>query len=406
MLFVNFILKKIDADIWYISKYAIPYSHGFGTRHFGFSKIFIENKHKSLVITSNSNHILRSNVKLKNIYNYRIEDDIVPTIWIKTLQYKKPNSFKRILSWIDFEIKLFFLLFILKKPNKVIISSLSIFTVINGYLIKKLKKAKFIFEVRDIWPLTLTEIGNFNKKNFLIKVLNFIEKFGYKNADCVIGTMPNLVEHVNKLGVINEVHCIPQGFFINHKTVFKKFNFPKKFIICYAGGIGLSNALKTFIDCSIKLKNDENIFFVIAGDGKLKNKYENLTKNNNNILFLGHIEKKYIQSLLKQTNVLYDSVKKSSLYDYGLSRNKWIDYMRSGKPIIASFSGYKSMINESKSGSFIEPENVDKLAEEIYKYYNLSEFQIKKMGNNAREWVNKNRTYSNLASSYLKIINE
>ena len=401
---MNSTLKQINADIWYISKYAIPNNLGFGTRHFGLSSSFIKKGYKSLVITSNSNHVLKKKIDLKHIYNFKIEDGLVPTVWIKTINYQKPNSLKRIVSWIDFEVKLFFLILILKKPNVVIVSSLSILTILNGYLLKIIRRSKLIFEVRDIWPLTLTELGNFTNKNLFIKILKCVEKFGYRKSDLIIGTMPNLRNHVANLGINKKVNCIPQGFFRNKKYVKKDFKLPNKFIVCYAGGIGLSNSLETFIECSIMMKDEKNIFFVIAGDGELKNKFINQTKNNNNILFLGHIKKTYINSLLTQSDILYDSVKKSVLYEYGLSRNKWIDYMKAGKPIIASFLGYKSMINESNCGSFIRPEDPKHLKDEIYKYFNLSKFELNKIGYNGKKWINSNRQYSMLASKYLKLI--
>ena len=75
-----------------------------------------------------------------------------------------------------------------------------------------------------------------------------------------------------------------------------------------------------------------------------------------------------------------------------------------GKPIIASFLGYKSMINESNCGSFIRPEDPKHLKDEIYKYFNLSKFELNKIGYNGKKWINSNRQYSMLASKYLKLI--
>ena len=91
-------------------------------------------------------------------------------------------------------------------------------------------------------------------KKILIKFLKLLEFVGYKYSDHIIGTMPNLKEHVDStLGFSKEVSCIPIGF--NHKelTYSKKIKksiklkIPNsKFIVGYFGGIGISNALNDF----------------------------------------------------------------------------------------------------------------------------------------------------------------
>ena len=151
---------------------------------------------------------------------------------------------------------------------------------------KKKYSCKLFFEVRDIWPLTLTEEGGFRNKNLFIIILQFLEIIGYKYSDHIIGTMPNLGEHVkNVLGYSKKVTCIPIGF--NKEEIKKSREIKKniellipkdKFIIGYFGGIGISNALNPFFEI-IKNKYNLDIHFIIAGDGDLKNKYYSQTKN-------------------------------------------------------------------------------------------------------------------------------
>ena len=43
-------------------------------------------------------------------------------------------------------------------------------------------------------------------------------------------------------------------------------------------------------------------------------------------------------------------LQKSKVWDYGQSMNKIVDYMMAGKPVVASYSGYPSMLNEAGSG--------------------------------------------------------
>jgi hypothetical protein len=83
-----------------------------------------------------------------------------------------------------------------------------------------------------------------------------------------------------------------------------------------------------------------------------------LKKDLPNVIFAPSVPKSMVNNLLGFTDVCFDSFS-SDLAKYGLSRNKWIDYMYAGKPIICSYSGFQSMINEVDSGSFVEFNNLN-----------------------------------------------
>ena len=78
--------------------------------------------------------------------------------------------------------------------------------------------------------------------------------------------------------------------------------------------------------------------------------------------------------------------------------------MQSGKPIVASYSGYPSMINEAGCGCFVPSENVGKLRNEIVRYFSMKEDTRQKIGARGQQWILKNRTFKKLASDYLEIL--
>ena len=131
-------------------------------------------------------------------------------------------------------------------------------------------------------------------------LLQFIEFLGYKYSDHIIGTMPNLKEHVkNILGYYKEVTCIPIGYKKEELQSSKKipnsikaFIPNNKFIIGYFGGMGISNALDPFFNVVDKCKKNHDIHFLVAGSGDLKQKYNLQTKNLENITMLPLIDKK------------------------------------------------------------------------------------------------------------------
>jgi glycosyltransferase involved in cell wall biosynthesis len=366
------------------------------------------------LIISDSNHFTSIPTK-GNIYNYECHEE-VDIIWIKTKKYKKTASIDRILSWIDFEWKLFRMpLKKVNKPDVVIISSLSIFTILYGYFLKKKFKCFLVFEIRDIWPLTLIEEGGFSKWHPLSIIIGIVEKFGYKYSDLIVGTMPNLKQHVINRGVSNKpVFCSPLGFEPNNyleedlslNNPFQKLISNDKVFIGYAGSMGISNGLDVFIEAIKLMDSYKNIHFLIVGSGDLKEKYQSELRLYKNVTFLPRIDHSQVKYFLNICDVLYLSTKDCKVWNFGQSMNKIIDYMLASKPIVASYNGFPSMINEANCGVFLSDDKPQVLVDTLLKYALMSNSERLEIGKNGRKWIFENRKYSKLASSYLEIISE
>ena len=365
------------------------------------------------MITSDSNHF-SSYPETSEIYNYEIVEN-VPLYWLKTKKYIKTASIDRVLSWFDFEMKLFKMdLNKIEKPDVVLVSSLSIFTILYGYFLKKKFNSFLVFEIRDIWPLTMTEEGGFSKWHPLVLLIGFIEKFGYKKADLIVGTMPRLNLHVKSiLGYEKPFHCSPLGFDpANYKEEIIGNNpfdkvFPKnKVIVGYAGSMGITNALEPLIETIKLLENNENIHFMLVGSGDLKDIFEEQLKNCDNVTFLPRIGQNEVKYFLQKCDILYLSTKDSKVWEYGQSMNKVVEYMVAGKPIIASYTGYPSMINEANCGVFVNSSNPMDLKETILNIANKNVQDIKQLGEKGKKWIYENRQYSRLAKEYINKIEE
>ena len=168
-------------NIWLICKYASSDKYSFNTRHFELSKEWVKNGYDVTIFSSHKSHLIKSNYPLF-IGPYLFEKvDGIKTFWLKVINYKYAFSLKRIISWIQFEYKLLILnKKKLSKPNVIIVSSLSLFSILTGVFFSKRYKAKLILEIRDIWPQSLIELQKFSKNNPIIMLLRSIEKYGYR----------------------------------------------------------------------------------------------------------------------------------------------------------------------------------------------------------------------------------
>ena len=393
-----------------VSKYATPPIYGAGSRLFHLASNFQKCGHKTTLITSDANH-LSSFPNTAKTYNY---EKILETkvCWIKTKKYKRTASLSRVLSWLDFEIKLFLMpTRFFANPDVLIVSSLSLFSIIYGYYLKLRFGCKLIFEIRDIWPLTMTEEGGFSKWHPFVLLMGIIERFGYRKSDLVVGTMPRLDAHVNEvLGVERPFFCSPLGFgntkpqptAKDRKNILQSY-FPKgKTIVGYCGSMGISNALETFVQCIKNLERHSEVHFVLVGEGDLKQKFIEELKLNNNVTFVPRIPSTEVPHFLRLCDILYLSTHDSKVWKFGQSMNKFVEYMLAGKPILATYSGFPSMLNESRAGEFVQPNDGGLLEAAILKYTLMTSSERESIGTKGRRWILENRSYGQLAKEYLQ----
>jgi len=368
--------------------------------------------HKVVIITSDSNHLASPPVLHQSYELQQIEG--MQLWWIRTLKFKIAKSLRRILSWLDFEWKLWRMpKGHLPKPDAIVVSSLSLLTILNGFLLRRRFHCRLILEIRDIWPLTIVEEGGFSKWNPFVICLGFVERLGYKYSDVIVGTMPNLGEHVKHiLGQAKQAYCIPMG--IDPLSMEQAEELPpdyvnsyipnNKFIVVHAGTIGITNALETFFECASLMKDNSQVHFLIVGEGDLRQRYQEKYSSLPNLTFAPRVPKSMVQAVLSKCDLVYFSVHPSKVWRYGQSLNKVIDYMLSAKPIVASYSGYPSMIDEAGCGTYVASGDVRALLAEIERYFNMGADERVAMGEKGRRWILSNRTYEKLARDYVKLL--
>lgn len=399
--------------IWYVSKYvAPPAKASAGGRGYLIMREFARMGYRSVIITSDSNQLTEVPT-LEEPYLLQ-EVDGIQLWWARTMKYTVAKSLRRVLSWLDFEWRLWRMpKDRLPAPDVVVVSSLSLLTILNGFLLRRRYKCRLVLEIRDIWPLTITEEGGYSRWNPVVLGLGLIEKLGYRYSDAIVGTMPNLGEHVaGVLGQPKTTHCIPMG--VDESTLAPSDDLPadyieqyiprNKFIVAHAGTIGITNALDTMLECAESMRDDPRVHFLVVGEGDLRTHYQKQYAHLSNLTFAPRVPKQMVQSVLSRCDLLYFSVHVSKVWKYGQSLNKVIDYMLAGKPVVASYTGFPSMINEAECGTYVPAGDVGALIQEVQRYAAMSESQREAIGRRGREWILTHRQYETLAKNYLKIL--
>lgn len=394
--------------VWLICKYASPEKYYFGTRHFYFAEEWVKNGHDVTVFTSNASHLTD---KLPQFATSRMVEDIagVRTVWLKVLKSTKSSSAARVLSWLHFEWKVLTTSKKqLKKPDVIIASSLSILSIISGFLLSRYYKARFILEIRDIWPLSAMQLGGYSSSHPFMWLLGKLERFGYRKADVIVGTMPNLIEHVKEVEPgFKACICIPQGVKMEQlvtaeplaATYVAQTFTPGTFKVVYAGTVNPNNPIEVLLNAVSQIPASQKIEAYILGSGSMLESYKQKYAFCDRIKFIAPIPKKQVKAFLQQTDLCFDSID-SEIARFGLSRNKWIDYMNAGRPIVCSYSGFQSMINEAQCGSFVPYGDVNLLAKEILFFKELPAEKRNEMGVRAQSFLKNNRLFEKLAKDY------
>lgn len=396
----------ITKKVWYISKYALSPTQRGPSRQYSFSKYFALKGYETILISSNSNGFHYE--KFKGDYKFLKEDGFKHFI-LKGSKINLGFNLKRIYSWVLFEYRLlkFLKRKTIQKEDTVIVSSLSILTFLSGVYLKRKYEVKLIVEVRDIWPQTLIEFKNLNKNNPLVLLLSAIEKKAYKEADVIVGSMGNLGKHIKLVASGNEhkFQYIPMGLdtsVLSEKEIKENRN-DDFFIVGYAGTIGRANKIDLILEAAKILKNKAKIKFEILGEGVFKDFYIKKYNQLKNVEFLSKVEKSKVGKFLNKCDILLNPWEDNTLYQFGVSPNKWIDYMYAAKPIIVPFNGYKNIINEAKCGEFIETDKPQLLADTILKYYKTPKKERERIGMNGRDYLEKKLTYNILSDKYIEL---
>lgn len=407
-----------DKNILIISKYAVAPKYGYATRQFYIAKHMVKLGHNVSLISSQSSQV----TQYEKIQKYYRQDEIagVSCFLLKGKKIALGFSLKRIISWVLFEWRILKLCLWSKRisrPDYIIVSSLSILTFLTGVFLKRKYKCSLIVEVRDIWPLTLVDIGGYSEKNLFVKALAWIEKFGYKNANAIVGTMPNLKEHIYttypKLRH-KKVYCIPQGYDPDDLKDLSKFSNTylnnlsridkSTFNFIYAGTLGKVNRIDIMMNLCEKLIHHKEIKFYVLGDGPLLDDIRKFALTHTNIVVLDRLAKREVYPFLSYFDLQFTIVRNLPIYRYGVSSNKFIDYMWNA-PFLYSYEGYDSLI-EGEKYSFCVPFDENTILNKILEISKMPKEELMKMREQGRKILQANHNFQTLASKYYDILKE
>lgn len=398
--------------VWILNHYAVfPTSPG-GTRHYYLAKYLYENGWKAYIITASIEHNTGNSLISKNKkYEVKYYNEI-PFLLLRTPKYKT-NNLKRIWNIFSYTIKVLLPQYtkILPKPDVIIGSQVHPFAALAGVLLSRRYHVPFIFEVRDLWPQSLIDMGSITSHSMQAKILRLLERWLYNNAQCIVTTLPRASDYITNLGISeNKIKYIPNGVDIEEFPFFPPHEGQGLFKLMYFGAHGSANDLEHLIDAMAVLKDKKfsrNIKLYLIGDGPLKEKLMQKTNDLhlNNVVFQDPIPKNEIPYIASKADAFVIMVRDlPGLYRYGISMNKIFDYMSAGRPILIAINISENPIEKACCGITVNAENPEKLADAIEQLSSMPQYKLTELGDNGRKYIEKSHNYKLLGGVFADVL--
>ena len=387
-------------NLWIVNQYANTINMPGHTRQRDLAVFFTKRGYKVKIFASDFNLSKRKYYKKNKKFFFKSEiEEKINWIWLSCIKYKE-NNWLRYLNIFSFLINLllniFFRLLIRSenKPDVIIYSSPQLPAAIICLIISKFLKIPFIFEVRDLWPKVLIDIGHIREKSIIYRLLSYIESIIYKHSSCVVVLSKGCINHVTKLGA-RKVFFFPNGPDLKDFKYFplpkedKEFSVKRPFKIVYSGAHGRVNDLETIIKAAYLLE-EYPIKFYLIGDGPEKTKIMRLALNSKNVFFDSSIPKKKMPKYLANFDAIIITLLGLELFKYGVSPNKLYDAYAIGRPVITNVIGnINDEVEKYNLGFTSTPGNPNDLAEAIKKLLKSTKSEREIMGRNARALAEK-----------------
>jgi len=391
-------------NIWFFNHYAVTPDQSGGSRHYSIGKILASRGYRVTIFASGFNYQKREESKCtgKELFKFEMIDNI-RFAWIKTVKYSK-NNWRRIMNMLSYTRRCFKVYKALleqdetEKPGIIVGSSVHPFAVWAGYKIAKRLNARFIMEVRDLWPMTLVEFRKELKYHPIVFFFGMMDKFLAKRALRIISVLPGAARYYQQYDIPeNHVAWIPNGvdtrLFPSHAADVTVPGSENPFRILYTGIFGMEANLQTLLHAAKAIQDKGlNVSFILTGSGEKLAELMELKEQLGltNVTFNKPVKKEEIPSLLASAHALWiGSRSVKNLYKYGFSFNKLFEYLAAGKPILFSIEAEYNPVEESGAGITLPPDDPTALTGAIVKLLEMPSHERLGMGQKGIEYAKK-----------------
>jgi len=409
----------VNMNVLYIDHYAGSPRHGMEFRPYHLAREWVRAGHRVQIVAATYSH-------LRTVQPDAGGDERIDGIdyrWLPTPAYRG-NGIGRALNVLAFCRRLWLQADHWARsfePDAVIASStypMDIWVARRIARRARPRPAKLVYEVHDLWPLSLIELSGMSPRHPFVRLCQRAEDAAYRDADQVISMLPRVHEHMAAHGLdLSRLTIVPNGVApgdwagevqplrADVAQALDRLREAGRVIVGYAGSMGLPNALDTLLDAA-QLLRDAPLGLVLVGDGHERPRLAQRIAHERmaNVTLLPPIPKAQVPTFLRAIDIAYIGWQRQPIYRFGIAPNKLMDYMMAGCAVLHSVEAGNDPVADSGCGLSVAPESPQAVAQGLRALATRSVAERRAMGERGRDFVLAHHSYPVLAQRFLDAI--
>jgi glycosyltransferase involved in cell wall biosynthesis len=400
--------------LWIFNHHATAPDQGSGTRHYDLAEQMVSAGHEVTIFAAGFNHFTGREERLGRGQLYGIDTwNGVRFVWLRTISYRR-NDVRRLLSMLSYLVVAIVVQSRFRRPTHVIGSTVHPLAALAGYLVAGMRLARFFFEIRDLWPQTLIDLGAMRERSAAARVLRRLERFLVEHSSGVIAVLPGVAAYLAEASVRPaELLYLPNGVAPPRESPGRLGTSTRqlleriggwrdggRFVLVYTGSHGVHNRLGVVLDAARRLAAAERrIMIVLVGDGTEKPDLAARLDAEplDNLVMHDPIAKADVPTLLASADACLLHMTRTPVYRYGVSFNKLFDYMASGRPVLFACEASNDPVADADAGLSVPPDDPDAMAAAAVDLSRMPASELARLGANGRRYVEEQHDVRELA---------
>jgi glycosyltransferase involved in cell wall biosynthesis len=289
------------------------------------------------------------------------------------------------------------------KLDMVFVTSPPIFVTIPAMWLARLRRARLVLDLRDLWPDEIVACGGASQGSFPVRVISAIERQIYRAADRICCTTTSFIETIVERGVAREkTVLIPNGADVelfrprsSETSSADEYSIGDRFVVMYSGVLGIKHGLEVILDTARLLRDQKNIVFLLLGSGARRHALsEHAEKTGlNNVIFAGERPVTEIPDLLARADVCLSALLPDP-YLQKIITVKVFEYLACERPVVGAVAGETAAVIQNSGGGIVVPPNdAQAMADALLTLYRDASRRAE-MGRLGRRYVEENYSRS------------
>jgi glycosyltransferase involved in cell wall biosynthesis len=411
--------------VWIVNQYADAPDRPAGTRHYDLARQLVARGHDVVIFAAGFSNVTHREERLARWRLYRTEwFDGVRFVWLRTFPYRR-NTWRRQVNMLTY-LAAFLLVQTRFPPAETIIgSTVHPFAALGAWLVARRRGARFLFEVRDLWPQTLVDLGALREGSPGERLLRAIEAFLVRRASFVIALLPGMPDYLQQRGLpTHHVVYIPNGVDLavfdavvaddggvpdsvrGALEAIRVMRAEGRFVVGYVGSFGRVNKLEVIVRAAALAEATApgRIGLILIGDGAERADLERLASSGGPVALGPAVPRRYVPTILRALDATIVHATSTPVYRYGISFNKLFDYMAAARPVVFACDSAYDPVAAVGAGISIRPDDPQLVAEACLELADAGPERRARMGAAGREHLVREHDLERLGETLATVV--